>query len=332
MKTIRWRYLAIALFVALVAAGCGSSDGGDSSATTATPGAGGTTAPGKSDVCAKRDDISGTATIRLVPQDFGESKTLTEVYAQCLKAKGYKVEVQKASGFREIVYPALEANKADLILDYTGSAASFLDDSGTPSADSDETFKRLEGAIGDKPIKALKFSPAEDKNALVVLKKFADTNKLTKTSDLKAVEDQVTFGGSAQCSERTDCLLGYQDPKIYDLKFKATKVVEYGPPLAAGLKSDALQAAQYQTTAAEIESGDFVVLKDDKGMLSADNVVPVVRTAVLDEYGDSLTDDINAISAVLTTEDLIGWNAATDIKKLEPVDVAQTWLSDKGFI
>jgi osmoprotectant transport system substrate-binding protein len=165
-----------------------------------------------------------------------------------------------------------------------------------------------------------------------VLKSFAEENDLETISDLKAIDDQVTFGASAQCLTRTDCLLGYQDPAIYGLKFKDVKTIDYGPPLAAGLENDSLQAVQYQTTAAEIESGDFVVLTDDKGMLSADNVVPIIRTATVEEFGEDLTAAINELSAELTTEDLIGWNARTDIDKEDPATVAEDWLTEKGLI
>ena len=48
-------------------------------------------------------------TIRFAPQDFAEAKTLTEVYAQYLEAKGFDVDIQAANGFRDQVYPALEA-------------------------------------------------------------------------------------------------------------------------------------------------------------------------------------------------------------------------------
>jgi osmoprotectant transport system substrate-binding protein len=315
MRSTRWRYLlALLLPFALFVAACGDDKSDDDA------GGGGGTEPASS------------ATLRLVPQDFPESQTLTQVYAQFLEAKGFKVEVQDASGFREIVYPALENDKADMIIDYTGSGATFLDDKGKASPDEEETYTRLKDSIGDKPIQALDFSPAADKNALVVLKTFAEENDLENISDLKAIEDQVTFGASAQCLERTDCLLGYQDPAIYGLEFKDVKTIDYGPPLAAGLENDTLQAVQYQTTAAEIESGDFVVLTDDKGMLSADNIVPIIRTASVDEFGDDLTAAINELSAKLTTEDLIGWNARTDIDKEDPATVAEDWLTDKGLI
>ena len=307
-----WRAPLVLLAVlALVLAGCGSSDSAGGSKSDDT----------------KADGGGDKPSLSLRPQGFAESETLTEVYAQFLAAKGYDTSVQKPDGaFREGVYPALKDGDADIVIDYTGSAASFLDESGTPSADADETFKRLEDSLGDK-LKVGAYSPAEDKNALVVLKSFADENNLTKISDLANV-DGVVFGGSAQCIEREDCLLGYQGD-TYGLTFKSVVTLEYGPPLAAGLKSGDIDAAQYQTTAPEIASGEFVVLEDDKGLLSADNVVPIIAA---DKADDELIAALDELSKQLTTEDLIGWNAETDINKEEPVDVATEWLKEKDLI
>ncbi len=305
-KTHQWRaLLALTLAVTLVAAACGSSSGGSSGSKS-----------------------GGGEKIRLVPQGFAESETLTNVYGKYLAAQGFDVTIQKPNGFRDGVYPALEKNKADLIIDYTGSAATFLDDTGKPSADADKTYARLEDALKPKKLSAANYAAkAEDANALVVTKKFADDNGLKTISDLKKVQDKVTFGASSDCTDRADCLKGYQG-KVYGLKFKATKVVEYGPPLATALEQGAIQAAQYQTTAPEIGK-KFVVLKDDKGLLSADNVVPVFRTGV---KSDKLTKALNTLSEKLTTDDLIGWNEKTDIDKQDPATVAEQWLKDNKLL
>ena len=307
----RWRaLLALLAVLALVLAACGSSDseGGSSS-----------------------DGASGGASkpsLSLRPQDFAESRTLTEVYAQYLKAKGYDTTVQDPDGaFREGVYPALKSGKADIVIDYTGSAATFLDPKSKASPEPDATYDRLTKALGPK-LKAAAYSPAEDKNALVVLKTFAEKNDLKKISDLANVDGGVVFGGSAQCIEREDCLLGYQGP-TYGLKFKDVKTLEYGPPLAAGLESGDIDAAQYQTTAPEIDTGKFVVLEDDKGLLSADNIVPIVAAKVADP---ELIKNLDELSKELTTEDLIKWNVSTDVDKDEPADVAKKWLEDKGLL
>jgi osmoprotectant transport system substrate-binding protein len=315
MTTSRWRApLALGLVLALTGAACGDDD--------ETP-----AASGGDDV-----EVPDGPTIRLAPQDFAEARTLTEVYGQYLEAKGFDVEIQPPNGFREQVYPSLQSDGVDLIIDYTGSAATFLDPDGEASADPDETFERLTTALEGEDLVAFDYSPAADQNALVVLKSFAEENDLTTISDLKAIEDQVTLGGSAQCAERLDCLLGYEDPDLYGIDFAGFTTLEYGPPLTAALEAGTVQAAQYQTTAPEIDSGNFVVLEDDLGILSADNIVPVLRMEIVDAYGDDLRDVIDELSALLTTEDLIGWNVATDIDKEEPSDVATAWLEDEGLI
>lgn len=276
---------------------------------------------------------AGRTTVRIAPQEFSEDETLSQVYGQYLRSKGYKVEVQRpSSAFRKGVYPALQTGKADLTIDYTGSGASEFDKTGKPSPDPDKTFERFQAALktSTPTLRALDYAKdAEDKNAFVVLKKFADDNDLKTVSDVKKVQDKVVFGGSAQCSERTDCLLGYQDPNIYGLKFKGTKVVTYGPPLVAGLNSGDLQAVQYQTTAPEIAKGDLTVLEEDKGIFSADNVVPVI-TAKLAKNA-ALVTAINELTAKITSKDLTAWNVRTDTDKDDPAQVAKDWLDDKGL-
>ncbi len=164
----------------------------------------------------------------------------------------------------------------------------------------------------------------------MALKSFADENGLVTISDLEKL-GSVKLGGAEDCRERVDCLVGYTDPAVYGLTIEFT-ALEYGPALTAALESEAIQVAQYQTTAPEIASGDFVVLTDDKGLLSADNIVPVLRSAIATAYGDTLTEALDELSAVLTTEDLIAWNVRTDVDKDEPADVATEWLEDKGLI
>jgi osmoprotectant transport system substrate-binding protein len=312
MTTFRWRApLALVLALSLVTAACGGDD--DDADTGGSDGA---------------EAVEGS-TIRFAPQDFAEAKTLTEVYAQFLEAKGFDVEVQPASGFRDQVYPGLENDDLDIIIDYTGSAARFLDPEATPSADSDETYDALTGVLEDADLVAYDYSPAEDANALVALKSWAEDNDVTTISDLADV-GSIKLGGAEDCRERADCLVGYQD--VYGLEFSDFVAITYGPPLTEALEAGEVQVAQYQTTAPQLASGDFVELEDDMGLLSADNIVPVLRLDLADEYGDALADAINELSALITTEDLIAWNVATDIDKDEPADVATAWLEEKGLI
>jgi osmoprotectant transport system substrate-binding protein len=310
MKTHRLRaVLALLLSLALFGAACGSDD--DSSSTTTGP-----------------DAVEGS-TIRFAPQDFAESKTLTEVYAQYLEAQGFDVEVQPASGFRDQVYPGLSDDSLDIIIDYTGSATRFLDPDATPSSDSDETYDALGDVLEGNGLVAFDYSEAADANALVALQTWAEDNDVTTISDLADV-DGVKLGASEDCRERADCLIGYEN--VYNLEFADFVALEYGPPLTEALSADAVQVAQYQTTAPQLASGTFVALEDDQGLFAADNIVPVLRSDLAEEYGDALADAINELSAMITTEDLIAWNVSTDIDKEEPSDVATAWLEDQGLI
>lgn len=312
MRTTRWR----APLAALLALGLGlSACGGDDSETSTDDGS---------------SETVEAPTIRIAPQDFAEAKTLTEVYAQYLEAQGFDVDLQPASGFRDIVYPALEGDKLDLIVDYTGSGAGFLNPDASRTADSDAAFDSLQTALEAKGLHAYDYSEAEDANALVVLKSVAEEQGLTKISDLSKL-GTVKLGGAEDCRERTDCLIGYSDPGIYGLTINFT-ALEYGPALTEALEQGVVQAAQYQTTAPQLESGKFIALEDDKGLLSADNIVVVVRDEISDAYGDKLQEAIDTISELLTTEDLIAWNVATDIDKEEPADVAKAWLEANDLL
>jgi osmoprotectant transport system substrate-binding protein len=64
----------------------------------------------------------------------------------------------------------------------------------------------------------------------------------------------------------------------------------------------------------------------------AENLVPAIRTGVLDAYGDELSRVLNRISAALNTEDLTELNKRADIDQEDPAALATEWLTDNGFI
>jgi len=169
-------------------------------------------------------------------------------------------------------------------------------------------------------------SPAVDGDAFVV----RGDSAAESISDVADVD--YRFGAASQCFERPQCYLGLTNPEIYDITFADTKTIEFGPLLGENLANDEVDAVIWNTTAPEIAANDFKVLEDDKGLFPAQNVVPVIRTAVLEDYGDRLAEDINALSAMITTEDLVDWNTGTDIDKQEPDTVATEWLESKDLL
>jgi osmoprotectant transport system substrate-binding protein len=77
-------------------------------------------------------------------------------------------------------------------------------------------------------------------------------------------------------------------------------------------------------------SGDqLVVLEDDQELQNADNVVPAV-TAATAAANPALVPALDAVSAALTTDQLIDMNAAVDLERQSAEDVAARWVQDSG--
>ena len=142
----------------------------------------------------------------------------------------------------------------------------------------------------------------------------------------------VVFGASAQCYERPQCYLGLTDPAVYGLTFSDTVTIEFGPLLGEALRAGEVDAVIWNDTAPQIGVEGFRVLEDDLGLFPAQNIAPIVSEGLIDAYGQDLVDALDALSARITTEDLIAWNVATDLEFREPADVAREWLEAEDLL
>jgi osmoprotectant transport system substrate-binding protein len=78
---------------------------------------------------------------------------------------------------------------------------------------------------------------------------------------------------------------------------------------------------------AKSSAGDvLVVLADDQHLQTVDNVVPVVNAKV---DSPALEQALNAVSKVLTTDDLLTMNKSADIDRKSPAVVASAYVDDK---
>ena len=80
---------------------------------------------------------------------------------------------------------------------------------------------------------------------------------------------------------------------------------------------------------APVAGDQLVVLEDDEGLQNADNIIPAVNAAAAGAY-PALLPALNAVSAALTTEDLIELNAAVDVERQSAEDVAAGWVEESG--
>jgi osmoprotectant transport system substrate-binding protein len=80
---------------------------------------------------------------------------------------------------------------------------------------------------------------------------------------------------------------------------------------------------------APVPGDQLVVLEDDKAQQNADNIIPAVNAATA-EANPALLAGLNAVSAELTTDEVVDMNAAVDVQRQSAEDVAAAWVKDNA--
>jgi osmoprotectant transport system substrate-binding protein len=265
-------------------------------------------------------------TIIVGSANFTENQILAEIYAQALQSKGINVEKKLNIGSRETYFPGLQDGSIDLIPEYTGVLLQFLNKQATETAP-DAVYTALKSALPGS-LTVLDKSAAEDKDAVVVTRETATRLNATSLADLAPNCGQLTFGGPPEFQTRPDGIPGIAE--TYGCNFKEYRSLDAGGPLTvSALKNGDVQAADIFTTDASIPANDFVVLTDPKDNFAAQNVVPLINKA---KVNDTVTQVLNDVSAKLTTENLTALNAeAAGDTKPSAETVAKNWLTQNGL-
>jgi osmoprotectant transport system substrate-binding protein len=104
---------------------------------------------------------------------------------------------------------------------------------------------------------------------------------------------------------------------------------ESGSSGTGGGGADSDQSQASGETCAPVPGEQLVVLEDDQALQNADNVIPAVHAATA-EANPALLPALDAVSAVLTTEDLVNMNAAVDVERQSEEDVAAAFVEESG--
>jgi osmoprotectant transport system substrate-binding protein len=299
-----------ALALALVVVACGDDDGGNDANTTAE-------LPG-----------TGKPTVTLGTKNFTEQFVLGQLYKQALEAKGFTVALKQNIGSTEIADAALRSGQIDLYPEYIGIFNTVLAGDTTAYPDVEAAFAAGRAYAEDKGYTLLPLTPFTNTDALAVKPEFAEERELETVADLKAIEG-LRLGAPPEFRERETGLVGLK--RVYgitDVSFS---------PLTIGLQYEALDdgqidAADVFTTDGQLQRGDYVVLEDPKNVFGFQNVAPVVRTETLDAQGPAFRETLEAVDATLTTEAMQRMNAAVDIDKQSPADVARQFLEANDLV
>lgn len=262
--------------------------------------------------------------------DFAESEVLAEIYGQALESGGFRVRRAFDLGPREFVAPALMRGLLELVPEYAGTALQFASlGRESPTADVRATRAGLVETLEKRHVTALEPAPAQDSNAFVVTRETAARYRLRTLSDVAKVASELTFGGPPECPSRPLCIAGLE--RVYGLKFKEFVRLDAGGPVTRqALKDRYVDVALLFTTDPAIEHDDLVELVDDRDLQPAENVIPLVRTEAVEQFGSEMVKLVDAVSARLTTAGLSELNAQIASGKTEAA-VAADWLKAENL-
>ena len=257
---------------------------------------------------------------------FSESRLLGELYAQAMQDAGIPVRRAPGLASREVVQPALEQGVVDFVAEYSGTALEFSNGgAGQATSDAGTTHAALRTVLADRGLTALEAAPAQDQNAVAVTRATADRFGLSKVSDLVHPRSAARVGrprrmpGTALLPAGPG---GDLRPRVQGVPAPRCR---RPPDRGRARRRRDRCGADVHDQPVDRAKG-LVLLVDDRGLQPAENVVPIVRSAVLARHGDALRHAVDAVSASLTTYELMKLNRAVE-KGEEPAVVAAAWLA-----
>jgi osmoprotectant transport system substrate-binding protein len=266
----------------------------------------------------------GSTSVVIGSANFTENEVLADIYAAALTKAGVHVTTKLEIGSREVYFKEMENGTLNVFPEYNGTLLEYLDKSATATSTSD-VQSALAKALPSS-LECLNPSPAQDSDSITVTKAFATAHHLQSIGDLQPIESSVTVGGPPEFATRSDGIPGLR--RVYGLTVNFKPLDEAGPLTVAALNDGTVQAADIFTTDPSIAKYNFVSLADPKHLFAAQNVTPIVNKSVATP---TVVATLNAVSAALTTSDLIQLVNAVSNQHIDATQVAQQFVQQANL-
>lgn len=322
--------LLIAVLAAAVLAltACGSDNNSSSSSSSSSK----TSSSDSGKVIQRNAANASKPAITIGSKNFTEEFILGNIYAQALKAAGYKVKTQLNLGSEQIAYKALKSGKIDAYPEYTGTALTsfFKVQTKDVPKDAQAAYEMVKTDTAKDNVTALAPTPFTDSNGFAMTQDGAQkAGGVTKLSDLSGKASSLTLAGPPECAQREDCKLGLE--KVYGLKFKKFISVDLAKRHEV-LKNGQADVSLVFTTDGQIKADKLVLLQDDKQLFPPYNVSFLARTSTVGSAGADFTKVVESVQEGLTTEVMQELNSRVDLDKEKPAAVAKEYLTESGYL
>jgi osmoprotectant transport system substrate-binding protein len=310
----------LALFLSVGIAACGSS-GSDSSSSGGEEGGAIVSNP-----------ENGKVSLTIGSKNFPEQEILGEIYAQALKAAGYKVKSALNLGSETVAHQAVKSGQISGYPEYASTALTsfFAIEPEEVPAGAQPAYEKAKAEFEKEGLTAFPPTPFASANAVGTLKKTAEERGLKTISDLEGQSEEMSLDGSPECRQRIDCLAGLE--KYYGLTFKSFT------PIDIGLRYTVLEKGQADlsilfTTDPQLaaEKDRFVILEDDKHVFPAGNVIFVTKQSTTEEAGPDYEKTIVEVQKGLTLPVMQELDSRVELEKQSPAKAAASYLEEAGY-
>lgn len=273
---------------------------------------------------------SKTETIVIAGKLGAEPEILINMYMELIeKETDIKVKLEPSFGKTSFLYEALMSGDIDIYPEFTGTVTgSLLTNPPQLSNDPEGVFEAArDGILEQDNLVLLEPMAYQNTYALAVTREFAEENKLTKISDLLAIQDKLVAGFSLEFNDRADGYPGIQE--LYGLNFTVNT-------MEPALRYQAIQTGDVNlidaySTDSQIKQYDLVVLEDDRQLFPPYQGAPLMRAELLEKYPE-LEGVLNKLAGQITESQMSDMNYQVDVEGKSAQEVAHNYLLEVGLV
>jgi len=318
----RWALtVLLALGVGLAIAGCGGGEINKGEVTLKVP-------------------IDGPGSREGTP----EKSILSQIYAQALKAAGYRVQPVPTQNLSVKKLKALQSEQLAGYAEYLSTALFYIFEVEIEElpANPNSAYRKTKRDLEKIGLTAFPPTPFGIANAVGMLRKTAEERGLKTDSDLKGKAEKMTIKAPTYCHTSLECLGGIE--WHYGTAFESVSYEEGGSYALwwvrpepnfryRVLENGESDASMLYTTDGRLaaEKNRFVALEDDRHAFPAGNVVWVTSPDVVDEAGPDYEKAIARAQKGLTLETMRELNAEVELEGKPAAKVAAAYLKSIGF-
>lgn len=268
-------------------------------------------------------------TIVIGGKNFTENDIMADMLELLIKHDDPKLNVKMDTWLdSNVVWNAMASKNIDLYVEYTGTGlVNILHNQPmtNPNAVYNKVKKEFQSKYQITWLKPLGFN---DTYAMAMRASEAKRLGITDISQLAAQSGNLVLGCEIDFETRSDTLPAMN--KLYHTHFQSVKV------MAIGLKYQALinkkvDVIDAYSTDGQIPAYHLVILKDDKNLFPPYYAVPIIRDSVLNAHPE-LRGIINKLAGKIDDSEMQKMNMEVDLGHQKAMDVARTWLTQRGLI